>query len=283
LKLSELRRLCADKLLKGEIDRPFYVTDMFCSKVLGIDRHMLITRNDDDIPPCVYEGIFSMTEKRLRHVPLSYIIGEAEFYGRIFKVGGGCLIPRPETELLVEEILNICPEAVTFADWCTGSGCIGITLLLENQEYRGIGVDSSADALSWAAMNRDLYSLEGRFDLVHNSDPGELCIKHGSLDFITANPPYIPSSEVGVLMPDVKDYEPKEALDGGELGIEVYRMLFAYLPDMLKANGVIGFETAGDEQAKILIGLAPSELVLEKKIFDYNGILRHLIWIKRHK
>jgi release factor glutamine methyltransferase len=282
-KLSELRRLCAEKLESGGIERPFYVTDIIISKVLGIERSMLITRDNDEIPPCSCEGILSMVGKRLRRVPLSYIVGESEFYGRVFKVGEGCLIPRPETELLVEEILNICPAPARFADWCTGSGCIGITLLLENKGYTGIGVDSSMEALKWAEANSRLYSLEGRFELFHNSVPSELDIETESLDFIVSNPPYIPSVNIGKLMPDVKDYEPREALDGGELGLDIYRMLFSSLPRMLKCGGILGFETAGNEQAGILAHIAPEEFVLKNKIFDYNGILRHLIWIKQCK
>lgn len=280
MKLSELRSECLSMLLKEGIERPFYTVDLILSKALGIERALLIAKGYMEIPAQKCVGILSMTEKRSARVPLSYILGEAEFYGRPFEVGEGCLIPRPETELLVEEMLNACPDAERFADWCTGSGCIGLTLLLENQNLSGYGIDSSQNALNWADLNTYKYNLKSRFSLILNSDPSVCDIPPGSLDFIVANPPYIPSKEVNGLMSDVKDYEPIEALDGGEDGTKLYRLFFESFPRFLKDGGFMGFETGGDEQADILISMAPGNFVLMNRIFDYNGILRHLTWKK---
>ena len=280
MKLSELRSECLSMLLKEGIERPFYTVDLILSKALGIERALLITKREIEIPAQKCAGILSMADKRSRRIPLSYIMGEAEFYGRPFEVGEGCLIPRPETELLVEEILRACPGASRFADWCTGSGCIGITLILENSRLSGFGVDSSRDALKWAVLNNQKYKLESIFKLILNSDPCLCDIACGSLDFIVANPPYIPSKEIGGLMPDVRDHEPVEALDGGEEGIDVYRLLFSCLPKFLKTGGLLGFEIAGEEQAKLLEAIIPPNFVPMNRIFDYNGILRHLTWKK---
>ena len=280
MKLSELRSECLSMLLKEGIERPFYTVDLILSKALGIERALLIAKGYMEIPAQKCVGILSMTEKRSARVPLSYILGEAEFYGRPFEVGEGCLIPRPETELLVEEMLNACPDAERFADWCTGSGCIGLTLLLENQNLSGYGIDSSQNALNWADLNTYKYNLKSRFSLILNSDPSVCDIPPGSLDFIVANPPYIPSKEVNRLKSDVKDHEPIEALDGGEDGTKLYRLFFESFPRFLKDGGFMGFETGGDEQADILISMAPGNFVLMNRIFDYNGILRHLTWKK---
>ena len=280
MKLSELRSECLSMLLKEGIERPFYTVDLILSKALGIERALLIAKGYMEIPAQKCVGILSMTEKRSARVPLSYILGEAEFYGRPFEVGEGCLIPRPETELLVEEMLNACPDAEGFADWCTGSGCIGLTLLLENQNLSGYGIDSSQNALNWADLNTYKYNLKSRFSLILNSDPSVCDIPPGSLDFIVANPPYIPSKEVNRLMSDVKDHEPIEALDGGEDGTKLYRLFFESFPRFLKDGGFMGFETGGDEQADILISMVPGNFVLMNRIFDYNGILRHLTWKK---
>ena len=280
MKLSELRSECLSMLLKEGIERPFYTVDLILSKALGIERALLIAKGYMEIPAQKCVGILSMTEKRSARVPLSYILGEAEFYGRPFEVGEGCLIPRPETELLVEEMLNACPDAERFADWCTGSGCIGLTLLLENQNLSGYGIDSSQNALNWADLNTYKYNLKSRFSLILNSDPSVCDIPPGSLDFIVANPPYIPSKEVNRLMSDVKDHEPIEALDGGEDGTKLYRLFFESFPRFLKDGAFMGFETGGDEQADILISMAPGNFVLMNRIFDYNGILRHLTWKK---
>ncbi len=270
-------------LLKEDIERPFYAVDQILSKVLGIERALLITRTDMEIPAQTCAGILSMTQRRSRREPLSYILGESEFYGRPFLVGEGCLIPRPETELLAEEMLRSCPEASRFADWCTGSGCIGITLLLENKNLSGYGVDSSEKALRWAALNAEKHGVCDRFELLFNSDPLFSGIGPGSLDFIAANPPYIPSKELDGLMSDVRDHEPREALDGGPDGTDLYRLFFAGFAQLLKEGGMLGFETAGDDQAEKLISLAPDDFVLSNSIFDYNGILRHLTWKKNKK
>ena len=280
MKLSELRSECVGILLGEGIERPFYAVDLIISKVLGIDRALLITKGEMEIPAQDRVGILSMAEKRSRRVPLSYILGEAEFYGRPFEVGEGCLIPRPETELLVEEMLRACPDASKFADWCTGSGCIGLTLLMENNNLFGYGIDSSQEALNWAVLNTNKFKLEQRFTLILNSDPALCGIDPGSLDFIVANPPYIPSKDIDGLMPDVKDNEPIEALDGGEDGADLYRLFFASFPKLLKEGGMMGFEIAGNEQAKTLLSIAPANFVLMNRIFDYNGILRHLTWKK---
>ncbi len=267
-------------LITGGIERPFYVVDIILSKILEIDRALLIAKDEMEIPAQKCEGILSMVEKRVNRVPLSYILGEAEFYGRPFEVGEGCLIPRPETELLVEELLSACPNAVRFADWCTGSGCIGITLLLENDNLTGIGVDSNPQALNWATLNTKKYDLESRFSLMLNSDPAFCEIEPKSLDFIAANPPYIPSKDLNNLMSDVKDHEPMEALDGGDDGADVYRLLFSRLPLFLKNGGILAFEIGGDEQSKLLESIAPEDLVRRNKIFDYSGKIRHLTWQK---
>ena len=280
MKLSELRSECVGILLREGIERPFYAVDLIISKVLDIERALLITKGEMEIPAQKCVGILSMAQIRSRRVPLSYILGEAEFYGRPFEIGEGCLIPRPETELLVEEMLRACPDASMFADWCTGSGCIGLTLLLENNNLFGYGIDSSQEALNWAVINTNKYKLKSRFNLILNSNPSVCGIVPGSLDFIVANPPYIPSKDVEGLMSDVKDHEPIEALDGGEDGADLYRLFFIHLPGLLKDGGSIGFEIAGDDQAKTLLSIAPSNFVLTNRIFDYNGILRHLTWKK---
>ncbi len=280
MKLSELRSECVGILLREGIERPFYAVDLIISKILDIERALLITKEEMEIPAQKCVGILSMIEKRSKRVPLSYILGEAEFYGRTYGVGEGCLIPRPETELLVEEMLRACPDASRFADWCTGSGCIGLTLLMENNNLFGYGIDSSTKALSWAVLNTNKYNLKSKFTLMLNSDPSVCDIRPGSLDFIVANPPYIPSKDVEGLMSDVKDHEPIEALDGGEDGADLYRLFFEHFPRFLKDGGLMGFETAGDKQADILVSIAPKNFVLMNRIFDYNGILRHLTWKK---
>lgn len=278
MNIFEVRKLAISKLIKHGIERPIYFTDLIISKTLAISKSTLLTKYEDEISLHSCEEILSMVEQRLKREPLSYIIGEAEFYGNKIKVGRGCLIPRPETELLVEEILTLVPNAKLFADWCTGSACIGIALLLEKKDCSGYGVDSSANALNWAKKNVTLHKLQERFTLICNSEPSICNIEKKSLDYIIFNPPYVPTSEMDTLMKDVKDYEPAEALDGGKDGLDVFIKIIEAAPMFIKQNGYVAFETAGLKQVDKINRIMPTNFKLIKNIYDYNGILRHMIW-----
>lgn len=281
MKLRELRGAAAEKLAGSTEDRPLYVVDLLLARTLGVGKQTLVTRHDDEIPSSICEDILLMAERRANGEPLSYILGEAEFYGRRFLVGEGVLIPRPETELLVEEMLRYAFDGAVFADWCTGSGCIGITLLLETAHTRCVGIDANPRALKWAGENIRLHSMSGRFTLLRNAEPSQAVFPDDYFDFIVANPPYIPSEEIDGLMRDVKDYEPRDALDGGPEGISLYKKFFDVFPRILKQGGYCGFEIAGREQADKLLKIVPNSLSPEREIYDYNGILRHLIWRKK--
>lgn len=280
MKLGELRRLAAGKLAGTSEDRPFYAVDLLLAQALGTERAALVTRHGEEVPLHICEAVLSLAERRANGEPLSYILGEAEFYGRRFFVGEGVLIPRPETELLAEAMLSYATDGALFADWCTGSGCIGITLLLETKNTRCVGIDANPSALEWARRNIEFHSLNDRFTLIQNAEPAQAGFPDEYFDFIVANPPYIPSEEIAGLMRDVKDYEPLDALDGGENGIYLYKKFYNEFPRILKPGGYFGVETAGDAQAEILLKIVPNSFVLEQKIYDYNKILRHLIWKK---
>ena len=277
MKLFELRSKAAEALADAAVERAGYTADLIISQTLSLNRIELVTKKDENIDSSLCDAVFAMVARRLKRVPLSYILGESEFYGHKFAVGPGCLIPRPETELLVESMLNLVKSG-TFADWCTGSGCIGITILLENAGFKGYGVDSSPEALAWAGKNTIIHGVDDRFSLILCSEPKNAGIEDGSLDFIIANPPYIPSGEIESLMSDVRDYEPKEALDGGIEGLDVFVKIIEAAPVLIKKGGYLGFETAGDCQAEHLLKIVPECFVLTNKVHDYNGILRHIIW-----
>ena len=281
MKLRELRAECRALLRQSGTARPEYSADLLIAQKTGIDKAQLLYKNDE-IPAAICKGIFSLAKKRAAGVPLAYVLHEAEFLGHKFKVGRGVLIPRPETELLAEAALSYYPQGTpaVFADWCTGSGCIAISLLLENSALKGTAVDKSPQALRWCRINRARYSLEDRLGILKNEEPGEAPIAAGSLDFITANPPYIPRPEMAGLMDEVRLYEPHMALDGGEEGVFLFRKFFAAFPRFLKSGGLLLCETAGDAQAVSLALSAPPDFVLVNKISDYNGIIRHVIWRK---
>ena len=151
--------------------------------------------------------------------PLQYILGEGDFYGRDFQVGQGVLIPRHDTETLIDAVIRhfARDEAFTFTDWGTGSGCIAATILLEFPKAYAYLVEASDKARMYALKNLERYHLMDRAEFVDELLPCELTI---------SNPPYIPSGEINGLMNTVKDYEPIIALDGGVDGMEFYRQIF---------------------------------------------------------
>jgi len=213
--------------------------------------------------------------RRLSHEPVAYITGHKEFWSLDFDVGPGVLIPRPETETLVEQALRELGDrtrSYRLLDLGTGSGCLLIALLKELSNATGIGVDASADALAVASTNLLRHGLVNRAALV----AGGWDAAPGQFDLIVANPPYVRSGDLQALPPDVRDNEPKEALDGGPDGLDAYRSLAFLLPRYLSSTGIALLEIgAGQHQ---VVGLMEAAgLVLFRIVPDLAGIPRCLV------
>lgn len=190
------------------------------------------------------------------------------------------MIPRPETESLVEKVLMKAPHTGRFADLCTGSGCIALSLLMENERYTAIGTDTSPGALRWAWLNTRRYRMHGRLLLWHSFDPGWMPCRARSLDFIVANPPYIPSARLAELMTDVRDYEPHVALDGGEDGLDLLFGVLRAAVSLLKEGGLLFCETGGEDQLQALGLAVPRPLELAEVFEDGFGVARHAVFKK---
>ena len=201
--------------------------------------------------------------------PLQYILGEADFFGRDFRVGAGVLIPRHDTETLIEAAMRhfARDEAFEFTDWGTGSGCIAATLLMEFPRAYGYLVETSPDARYYARMNLERYGLTGRAEFV---DAMPRC------GLVISNPPYIPSHEVDVLMRTVRDYEPHDALDGGEDGMKCYREIFAGAD-----AGCIILETGNMRQVHALKSI-DARFVCCDEVDDDGGFPRCLVFTRRN-
>ena len=229
--------------------------------------------------------IRSIVCKRKNGTPLSYCLGVAEFMGLQFSVGKGVLIPRPETELLVESVIEIFKDtpSINFADWCSGSGCIGLSIL----QIRGTGqdfctfVEKSSRAIRWNRQNIRNLALENCTKILQNKNVTDSNFLPSSLDLITANPPYVSKGDMEGLMPEVKDFEPKMALDGGKDGVKIYKKLFIASQTFLKEEGILAMETAGAAQISLLEKLWQDKFELIKIIKDYADIPRHIILKKK--
>ncbi len=188
--------------------------------------------------------------------PVQYILGETDFLGHRLTVDSRALIPRPETEGLVQTVLELdLPPAALFADVGTGSGCIAIALLLARPEWRGVGIDPSAPALELARLNAQRLGVEARLALTG----AELadCLEPESLDLLVSNLPYIPSAEVDALPRHIRDFEPRSALDGGPDGLDLIRQLVPDAAFLLKPAGWLALEIGagqGEDVRALLTG-----------------------------
>ena len=210
--------------------------------VCKIDKTFYYVHMDEESPVDEMKEYESVLKKRAERVPLQYITGEQEFMGLTFYVNSNVLIPRQDTETLVEEALNLAKAGMRILDMCTGSGCIIISILKNKSDVKGMGCDISKQALIVAKENAKLNNVNVAFeysDLFENIE--------GKFDMIVSNPPYIRSAEIPSLMPEVAQFEPLKALDGSEDGLEFYRRIIKESKNYLNADGYIIFEIGNDQ------------------------------------
>lgn len=224
----------------------WYLLQMVCK----IERSYYYVHGEEDITQDAQKEYEIAVQKRAEHIPLQYIIGEQKFMGLRFKVNSNVLIPRQDTETLVEQVLKIVKPGMKVLDLCTGSGCVLISVLKNAPELTGMGSDISKTALLVAKENAKLHEVDAewvRSDLFDNITE--------TFDVIMANPPYIPTGEILSLMPEVRDFEPENALDGGADGLDFYRKIAGQVKDYLNPGGYVYMEIGYDQ------GEAVSELM----------------------
>lgn len=224
----------------------WYLLQMVCR----IERSYYYVHGEEDITQDAQKEYEIAVQKRAEHIPLQYIIGEQEFMGLRFKVNSNVLIPRQDTETLVEQVLKIVKPGMKVLDLCTGSGCVLISVLKNAPELTGMGSDISKTALLVAKENAKMHEVDAewvRSDLFDNITE--------TFDVIMANPPYIPTGEILSLMPEVRDFEPENALDGGADGLDFYRKIAGQVKDYLNPGGYVYMEIGYDQ------GEAVSELM----------------------
>ena len=221
----------------------------------------------------VYETLIA---KRAERIPLQHITGEQEFMGFSFKVNEHVLIPRQDTEILVEEVLNILKPGMRILDMCTGSGCILLSLLALAKECEGIGADISTEALKVAKANLQGISEQCERALAAKFVESDLFtqFEQEQFDVIVSNPPYIASAVIETLEPEVRLHEPIGALDGTEDGLYFYRKIVTDSKRFLKKNGALLFEIGHDQGEAVaeLMKAAGFTKVMVKK--DYAGLDR---------
>ena len=237
-------------LSQAGIESPELDARLLLAHALGMSREELILRGETPLASKQQQHFDALITRRAAREPMSHILGMREFYGRTFNVTSDVLDPRPDTETLIDTILDgrlTNPDSrMSILDIGTGSGCIIITLLQELPHATGVGVDISPEALTVAAHNAKQHHMGKRltlkqaslFDLsLYNSVLGD-----SSFDIIVSNPPYIPTADIPSLMPEVYNYEPNLALNGGKDGLDCYRELAKSAGQLLGPNGLIFLE-----------------------------------------
>ena len=231
---------------------PRLEAEILLSALLKGSRLDLYLKNDQPVDPSLAGQFHSMLDRRGNHEPLQYITGKQLFLNRTFSVGPKVLIPRPETEGLVLEALHFLKEG-PFLDLGTGSGCIAISLLLEDQKCReGYAVDVSAEALSFAGKNAETLGVSSSLRLFEGDLfaplPGVL---KSSFEVVVSNPPYL-DMELDDIEPSVRHFEPKQALDGGPGGLKYYERIFGEVGQWLKKGGHLILEIGYGQKARLL-------------------------------
>jgi release factor glutamine methyltransferase len=275
MKIKEALQLGVKRLKEAGVKTPVTDTHLIMSKVLGIPRWKIIAERDSILSQEERKKFFSLIEKRAERYPLGYILGEKEFFNVKLKVEEGVLIPRPETEILVEEVLKRLPEdkEKTGLEIGVGSGAVSIALLKNRKKLVMYGVDISDKALQISALNAKINGVLDRLILI-KSDLFEK-IPDIKFDFIVSNPPYISEKEYGELEEEVKK-EPYEALVSGKEGTEFYEKIVREGVYFLKENGFFAFEI-GWKQEKAVRSILEKEGFKVSVIKDLQGHSRVVI------
>ena len=247
-----------EKLKNAGIESYQIDSQILLSKAMDKDRIFILTNRDMPVGEKASDEYLRLVDLREKKMPVKYILGECEFMGYMFKVREGVLIPRPDTEVLVENVIALVKERGyrKICDVCTGSGIIGITVAKECEDTEVLCLDISSAALETAMENAKDLGVSERVEVVF-SDLLEYALdREIRFDVIVSNPPYIRTSDIESLMVDVKEYEPFEALCGGEDGLEFYRKITEQSMLLLCKDGMLAFEIGYDQRADVMDILA---------------------------
>ena len=256
---------------------PSYILDseLLLSKTLNKSREIILTNLDMDIEKKNFNIFKEYLIRRSKNEPLAYIFGEKEFWSKSFNVNKHTLIPRPETELLVEVLLKIFKgKKISILDIGTGSGCIIVSLLTNLRQSVGTGIDISKNAILIAEKNVAKYKLNNRIKLLNKSFEN---LFNKKFDLIVSNPPYIEKKAIKNLSEDIKKYEPRMALDGGNDGLDLIKKVIYKSKDILKVNGTLALEIGNEQIKKVSKILIDNNFRIENVIKDYKNNVRCII------
>ena len=262
-------------LKKSKITSYRLDSELLLSKVLNKNREEILINLDQEISQNYFSTYKELISRRSQNEPVAYILQEKEFWSKNFFVSCDTLIPRPETELMVEKLVKIFDEKkISILDMGTGSGCILISLLSELKKSRGTGIDISKKALIIAKKNIEQHKMQNKIKLFNKSLDSKFYKK---FDLVVSNPPYIRSLEIQRLAEDIKKYEPRIALDGGHDGLDLIKKVIYKAKDILKLKGLLALEIGNKQFKKVSEILLKNNYRIEHIIKDYKNNIRSII------
>jgi release factor glutamine methyltransferase len=266
----------AEDFRRRGLDSPRLDAELLLAQVLGVDRIRLILDGSRVLDARELAAYRELIQRRRRAEPVAYILGVREFFGLPFHVDARVLVPRPDTETLVEVALERTRDLSLHGDaldLCTGSGCVAVAFAKRRPTWSVVGTDVSREAVTVAQGNAERLGAVWSARFVE-SDLDRALPDDARFDLVTANPPYIPTDEIPTLQADVRDHEPRLALDGGKDGLEVVRRVVAVAAKRLRPNGILALEIGAGQAAAVVRMLEAAGFDAIESRKDYGGIDR---------
>jgi release factor glutamine methyltransferase len=264
----------ADDFRGRGIDSPRLEAELLLAHALGLDRMRVILEQARELDADELTRYRALIQRRRKREPVAYLRGYKEFYGRTFRTDHRALVPRPDTETLVEtalrrtQHLRLCARTL---DLCTGSGCVAISLARERPTTHLAAIDLSEDAIALARENALRLGAACQIGFAVGDLYAPLDPARDRFDLVTANPPYIAAGDIDGLCPDIRDFEPRMALDGGADGLDVVRRIVAGAPMFLEPGGVLALEIGSDQADAVAALLGDGGMDAIERARDYGG------------
>ena len=275
MNIIELINIGSNLLKEKNIQSHILDSEILLSKTLNKSREDILINLEEKINEKDIFKYKNYIDRRIKNEPIAYILEEKEFWSKKFKVNKNTLIPRPETELLVNKLSEIFKEKkISILDIGTGSGCIILSLLDELKSSTGIGIDISKEAVSIAKINGLRLNLLNRVKFLNKSVSS---IFNKKFDLIVSNPPYIESKDMKNLSEDIRRYEPRLALDGGNDGLDLIKKVIYKSKSILKTKGTLALEIGNEQIKKVSKILFDNKFRIKHVINDYKNNVRCVI------
>ena len=272
MEILELLKAGSQQLRDYKINSCRLDSEILLAKIYNKKREELLINLDQKVTPKIIKKFNKLIARRSLKEPIAYILKEKEFWSKVFFVDKNTLIPRPETELMVEKLINIFKNKKLYIlDIGTGSGCILLSILSELKKSKGVGVDISQKAVQIAIKNSVKHKLSQRVKF-YNKSLSQIC--DYKFDLIVSNPPYINRKDIKNLDDDIKKFEPKLALDGGNDGLDVIKKVIYKSKSILKIKGMLALEIGNEQFKKVSKILRDNNFKTKFLVKDYKDNIR---------